>query len=65
MRTLLTVVAVCSLLGLTACQSSHKGHDHGVKSCSTDGSCCEKTCTTGSAVDAKKEGACCGTCKAK
>lgn len=61
MRTLLTAVAVCSLLGLTACQhSNHKGHKHadGVKCCSTTGTCCK---TSEIKTEAKKE---CATCKA-
>jgi len=63
MRTLLTAVAVCSLLGLTACQNTgHKdhGHDHadGVACCSTTGTCCK---TSEIKTDAKKG---CATCKA-
>lgn len=68
MRTLLSAVAVCSLLSLTACNSTahkdHDGHDHadGVACCTTTGTCC-KTSDAGLTkigADAKKE---CVTCK--
>ena len=65
MRTLFSAVAVCSLLGLAACNSSGHKHDNGHHDVGTTADCCSTTgtcCKTSEIKTEAKQG--CATCDA-